>query len=447
MVHDLTVGKPSSILISYSMPMLLSAAFQQLYNMADSIIAGQFAGEDALAAIGASFPVTMIFMAAALGMSVGCSVVMARFFGGKHIYELKTAINTAYISMLVLCAALTAAGLIWSQDMLFAMNTPDNIIGDAKLYLDIYMGGMIFLFLYNICTAIFTALGDSKTPLYFLIASSLGNIALDLLFVAVFDMGVAGVAWATFIAQGVASLAAFAVVSRRMKCLGGTRGKVFSGHIFGNMAKIAVPSILQQSFVSIGNLMVQGIVNGYGSTAVAGYSAAIRINTFALTLINTEGGGISNYTAQNIGAGKWERIWKGYRFQLIFTAAVAVGFSIISCVFGRTLIGFFGAESEAAVGTGMDFLKIVAPLYCVVTVKIITDGVLRGMEKVIFVMTDTFVDLIIRVICAFALCAVIQNVTGIAWAWAIGWAVSVLLSICFLIRAKRRQERTALNEA
>ena len=204
MIKDLTEGNPQTVLWKFTIPMFISVIFQQLYNIADSVIAGKFAGENALAAVGASYPITMIFMAIAVGSNIGCSVVISQLFGAKEYGKMKTAVFTTLISSAVLSVALTAGGLLGSRGLMMMINTPENIFTDGALYLRIYLGGFLFLFLYNVATGIFTSLGDSKTPLYFLIGSSIGNIFLDIWCVAGFHWGVAGVAWATFLAQGAA---------------------------------------------------------------------------------------------------------------------------------------------------------------------------------------------------------------------------------------------------
>ena len=186
MVKDLTKGNVRPVLWSFTIPMFISVVFQQLYNIADSAIAGRFAGEDALAAVGASYPITMIFMAIAIGCNVGCAVVISSYFGAGDIRRMKTAISTTLIASTVLAVALTIFGLLTSSYLMQMMNTPHNIFDAGDIYLKIYIGGMVFLFCYNVATGIFTALGDSKTPLYFLIGSSVGNVVLDYLFVAVF---------------------------------------------------------------------------------------------------------------------------------------------------------------------------------------------------------------------------------------------------------------------
>ena len=229
MITDMTVGKPSGVLWKFTIPMLVSVMFQQMYNIVDSIVAGKFVGVNALAAVGASYPITMIFMAVATGLNIGCSVVISLYFGAKEYKQMKSAVSTSLLTVLGISVLLTVLGLIFSRPLMVLLKTPGDIFGDSALYLNIYIGGLIFLFLYNICTGVFTALGDSRTPLYFLIASSLGNIVLDLVFVINFHMGVSGVAWATFLAQGLSSLLAFLTLRKRLKAVESPKYKLFSG--------------------------------------------------------------------------------------------------------------------------------------------------------------------------------------------------------------------------
>ena len=316
MVKDLTEGKVRKVVWQFTLPMFISVIFQQLYNIADSIIVGNFSanGEDALAAVGASYPITMIFMCIAMGCNTGCAVIISQLFGAKRYGQMKTAVSTTMIASFVLSVLLTIIGVAFSGSMLGAIQTPDNIFYDANVYLRIYTGGFVFLFFYNVVTGIFTALGDSKTPLYFLIGSSVGNVLLDWVFVAIFHWDVAGVAWATFICQGVASILALLTLQKRVKAVETTeKSEKFSFPMLKKIGGIAIPSVLQQSFVSIGNIFIQRLINGYGSSVIAGYSAAIKINTFIITCFGTMGTAISNFTAQNIGAGKIDRVKKGLK--------------------------------------------------------------------------------------------------------------------------------------
>ena len=432
MIKDLTKGSPASVLWRFSIPMFISVIFQQMYNIADSVIAGKFAGEDALAAVGASYPITMIFMAIAVGSNIGCSVVISNLFGAREYTRMKTAVSTTLLASLALSVVLTGAGLVGTRALMRMVNTPDNIFEDGALYLAIYVGGFTFLFLYNVATGIFTALGDSRTPLYFLIGSSLGNIALDYIFVRYFEWGVAGVAWATFIAQGIACILAVWTVVLRLRDVP-TEGQapLFSMPMLCRIALIAVPSILQQSFISVGNIFIQGLVNSYGSSVIAGYSAAVKLNTFALTSFTTLGNGISNFTAQNLGAGKPDRVRQGFRAGVIMTLLVAVPFFVAYFLFGRQMIFLFmTSESGKALETGVEFLQIISPFYFAICIKLMADGVLRGGGAMKAFMVATFSDLILRVILAFLFSGIWQE-RGIWLSWPLGWAVATLMSLAF----------------
>ena len=432
MITDLTQGGISKRLWLFSIPMLISVMFQQIYNIADSMIAGKFVGEDALAAVGASYPVTMLFMAVAMGCNIGCSVVISQYFGAKRIAEMKTAVSTTFLASGGLSAALTVGGLLLSAPILRAIHTPSNIFASASLYLNIYIGGLVFLFLYNICTGVFNSLGDSRTPLYFLIGSSLGNIGLDLLFVTVFDMGVAGVAWATFIAQGAACLLSLATLRRRLNRLDTPeKSPRFSLEMLGRISRIAVPSILQQSFISVGNMFIQGLINGYGSSVIAGYSAAVKLNTFAITSFTTLSNGLSSFSAQNLGAGKIGRVKRGFWSGCLLAACVAAPFTLLYSLFTDGAVRLFmDTDSRYALEIGCSFLRLVAPFYLVISIKLMADGVLRGAGAMKSFMVATFTDLVLRVVLAFCLSARLGT-DGIWLSWPIGWAVAAALSCAF----------------
>lgn len=432
MITDLTEGKPSKMLWSFSMPMLLSVVFQQLYNIVDSVVAGKFVGASALAAVGASYPITMIFMAIATGTNIGAAVVISQLFGAKSFEKLKTSVFTSVISMVVLAVILTGGGLILCRGMLLMLDTPNDIMVDSMVYLNIYIAGLTFLFLYNICTGVFTAMGDSRTPLYFLIASSVGNIILDVLFVTAFNMGVAGVAWATFIAQGISSILAFVVLIKRMRAIKSGKYEKFSWRMLGRISRVAVPSILQQSFVSVGNLFIQTRVNFFGANVIAGYSAAIKLNTFAITCFSALGNAMSSYTAQNIGAGKLIRIPKGLKAGIIMLVTVALPFFIAYFIFPKAMMNIFVNSSEKdIIDMGKIFLRIVSPFYFLIAVKLVFDGVLRGAGRMKDFMTTTFSDLILRVLLAYAFSYAMNSEIGIWLSWPIGWTIAAVLSCLF----------------
>lgn len=436
-MKDLTEGKPLHVLWNFSIPMFISVIFQQLYNIADSVIAGKFAGEDALAAVGASYPITMIFMAIAIGSNIGCAVVISQLYGAKQYGAMKTAISTTLLASAILSVLLTGIGLVGTRGLMEMIRTPDNIFDAGAVYLRIYIAGFLFLYLYNVGTGVFTSLGDSKTPLYFLIGSSLGNIVLDYLFVAIFQWGVPGVAWATFLAQGIACVLALFTLYWKIRKISGEGAMLFSWGMLKKISVIAIPSILQQSFVSIGNIFIQSLVNGFGSSVIAGYSAAIKLNTFAITSFTTLGNGISSFTAQNLGAGKLERIKEGLRAGIQIGVLVALPFVVCFFGFGSWMMGLFLEDGSAgAIKTGVDFLRIVAPFYLVISVKLAADGVLRGTSRMRMFMISTFTDLILRVILAY-LFTYFGGVTAIWWSWPIGWTIAMVLSSGFAWKAMK----------
>ena len=445
MTKDLTVGKPETVLWKFCLPLFGSVLFQQLYNIADSWVAGKFIGESALAAVGNSYEITLIFIAFAFGCNIGCSVIVSLYFGAKEYDRMKTAVYTAIISSAVLCAVLMTAGIVFSKGLLQAIRTPDSIFADSQLYLKIYVWGLPFVFFYNIATGIFSALGDSRTPFFFLAISSTSNIAVDILFVKVFQMGVAGVAVATFLCQGVSCILAVAVVLRRLRAFRTEeRVPLFSVPILKKFASIAVPSILQQSFIAVGNIIIQGVINGFGTAVVAGYSAAVKLNNLVITSLTTLGNGISNYTAQNLGANKLSRIRAGFAGGLKLVWILCLPLCLLYFFGGAGLLHFFiDAPTPEAMRTGILFLRILSPFYFIVSAKLAADGILRGAGMMTKFMISTFTDLILRVSLAIVLSRTVLEETGIWCAWPIGWTVATILSIAFYRSGewgKRREE-------
>ena len=437
MNKDLTVGSPRKVLWLYALPLLGSIIFQQLYNVADSLVAGKFIGENALAAVGNASEITFIYTAFAMGCNIGCSVVISQLFGSKKFKHMKTAISTAFIAFGVLCAGLMLFGFLCTKPLLHAMHTPGEIFGDSLLYLEIYTLGMPFVFFYNVATGIFSAMGDSKTPLYYLAFSSVSNILVNILFVETFRMGVEGVAYATLVCQGISCILSVGTLVKRLKGIK-TEGKaaLFSADLLKKIIRIAVPSIMQQSFISVGNIIVQGVVNGFGPGVIAGFTAAIKLNTIATSCFMAIANGVSTFTAQNIGAGKIERVKAGHKEGVILGELMSAPLIIMFVIFGSTMVGIFmseGSSSPEALAAGMQFLQIVAPFYVAISIKIITDGVLRGSGAVHLFMISTFGDLILRV----ALAVILPNfidVYGVWFSWPIGWMAGTALSVGMYVR-------------
>lgn len=432
MNQDLTVGDPQKILWRYSLPLFGSVIFQQMYNIADSLVVGKFVGENALAAVGNAYEITLIYLAFAIGSNIGCSVIISQLFGAKRVGELKTAVSTAFIACGVLCLSLVIFGFLATPALLHTIHTPMGIFEDSLLYLKIYTAGLFFLFYYNIATGIFSALGDSKTPFYLLACSSVSNVIADYLFVTKLGMGVDGVAWATFLCQGASSILAVILLLGRMKKMPSSGRMVwFSAKTLAKIANIAIPSILQQSFISIGNILIQSVINGFGPAVIAGYSAAIKLNNLVITSFTTLGNGMSSYISQNLGANRKERIAPGYRAGLKMVYMITIPIVFLYLVASKPLMLLFMDEGTgAAVATGMQILRIIVPFYIVISTKLITDGILRGAQKMKEFMMATFTDLILRVVLAF-LFAKIFGAVGIWCAWPFGWSVATVMSVYF----------------
>lgn len=437
MNKDLTIGNPSTVLWKFCLPLFGSVIFQQLYNIADSLIAGKFIGENALAAVGNSYEITLIFIAFAFGCNMGCSVITSMLYGEKNFERMKTAIYTSILFTVVVCGFLMMVGFLFSENLLNLIHTPDLIFMDSTVYLDIYMLGLPFLFFYNVSNGIFSALGDSKTPFYFLTFSSCSNILVDYLFVRYLKMGVAGVAWATFLCQGVSCILACWVVFNRLRKIKTKKVEWFSFSLLKRIVNIALPSTLQQSFVSVGNIIIQSIVNGFGASVIAGFSAATKLNNLVITSFTTIGNGISNYTAQNMGANEYKRVHEGYKagVKMVWIICVPIVFLYFIC--SKQLIDLFLENpSMHVVNSGVSFLKIVSPFYFVISLKLVVDGILRGSSQMSDFMKSTFVDLLLRVLLSIIFSKMFGYI-GIWMSWPVGWSVSTMLSNLFYHKWKK----------
>ena len=424
MVKDLTQGKPSKVILMFSLPLLLSMVFQQFYNMADSIIAGKMISNNALAAIGVSTPVTMIYVAIAVGCSGGISVVVANLFGQHKFRSVKTASSTALAFMFALAAVLTLVGYFISTPLVKLLQTPASIQEDSSAYLEIYTLGLILL-----------------------VCSSVGNVILDIVMAK--PLGVAGLAYATLIAQAVAGIVAFILVIVKMKKLSdGDEAdqprlpylkRTFNGMILLSILAISVPGVFQQSFVSVGQLLVQGLINGFGEQTIAAYTAAMKINTFCIQCIVTTANAVAAFTAQNMGAGDLKRVKQGMHSATVMLCTFALIIIAIVAIFAKPLTGFFinneadsSISSAAVIDTGAKFLWITCPFYVFIAVKTTADGVIKGAGKLFQFMVSTCVDLVLRVALCYAL-APSLDFLGICIAWPIGWVIGTAIAVGFYL--------------
>jgi putative MATE family efflux protein len=434
MNKDLTVGKPFSVLWRFVLPMLFSMLFQQIYNLADTLIAGRFLGEHALSAIGASFSVTALFMQVANGLNAGVAVVISQMFGAKKFVHLKSSFSTAMITVSIASILLTVAGLVFARPIMVALNTPTDLINDSLVYLNIYYYGMFFLFIYNACNGVFTALGDSKTPLAFLIFSSVLNIVLDLIFVTVIDFGIAGIAWATFAAQGLAAVLSFIMLLRRIHKMHLTKKHkipIFNLNMLKKLTYISVPSILQSSFVSVGNIFVQAVINSFGTAAIAGFAVGMKVSVVAINAMGTAANGVSAFTAQNIGAHKYDRVEKGLKAGLALSWIFILPFLAVFLISPNILINLFLENPETSVDAikiGSGFIRYLAPFYPILAIKLACDCVLRGAGAMKTFMAATFLDLSLRVILTYVLSPT-MGYSGLYVAWAAGWTIASIFSL------------------
>lgn len=434
--------RPVSALLIFALPMMLGNFFQQAYTMADSVIVGRFVGEEALAAVGASYSLTNVFISIAIGGGVGASVITSQTFGSRDYSRMKRSVSTALLSFLAISLVLGAGGLLFSRQIMVLLRTPENILQDASTYLNIYFLGLPFLFMYNVLSSMFNALGRSRIPLYLLIFSSVLNVALDIYMVTALDMGVAGVAWATLIAQGISAVLSFAIFLRGLKSYPGKLDRLFDGRELKNMARVALPSILQQSTVSIGMMLVQSVVNSFGSQMLAGYSAAMRIESVCIVPMSAMGNAISSYTAQNIGAGKPERVRAGYRASYGIVFAIAAVICLAVQLLARPLVSLFMEEggSSLAFETGMACTRFMGWFYVLIGLKMISDGVLRGAGDMTMFTVANLVNLGLRVVLAVTLAPQF----GIQFVWMavpVGWLINYGISFLEYRTGKWEQPR------
>ena len=446
--ENLITQPPARSLFFFALPMIIGNLFQQFYNMADSIIVGNLVGEDALAAVGASYSFTTVFIMIAIGGGIGASVLTSQYLGAGHYREMKSSVYTFLIAFAVFSTLLAVLGFAVNPTVLRLLKTPDNILPDAVSYLQIYFVGLPFMFMYNILSANFNALGRSKIPLFLLIFSSILNIVLDLWMVGSLKMGVAGAAVATVIAQGIAAVISLVILMRLLSTYA-VEGKVqrFRSDMFVTGVKVAIPSIVQQSIVSIGMLLTQSAVNQFGSSALAGYSAGTRLESLCIVPMIATGNAMSTFTAQNLGAGKPERVRQGYRAAY----GIIIGFGVlliaVSQLFYAPILSAFVEQGESAVAfeTGTAYFRFIGFFFSFLGFKAITDGILRGAGDIKIYMLANLINLAIRVAVA-QLCSPIWGIELIWYAVPMGWTANYLISYLWYRTGNWKRRNLLKNE-
>jgi putative MATE family efflux protein len=445
----MTVGSPAKLILAFTLPMFIGSVFQQVYNMADSAIVGRFVGPNALASVGTSFPVIFLLASMLMGLTMGAGVVISQFFGAKQLDKVKRAISTALLFQLFAGMAITVMGLFISRPLLVLLRTPPEIINDSATYMRIFFGGSMFMFAYYGFAAILRALGDSKTPLYFMILANVVNIGLDLYFVAVMGWGVAGVAWATLIAQALSAVTCGIYLYVKVPLFRFSRSEfTFDTEILKTMVRIGLPTSVQQSLASVGMMAVQALVNSFGSVTMAAFTAAGRMDSFAMMPIMNMGMAISTYTGQNIGAGKIKRIGEGLKATLIMVviSSAIIGFLVFT--FGPQLIQvFITAEHVDVISQGVDYMRTVSIFYIAFGVLMVVNGVLRGAGDAMIPMYTTVTSLLVRVGVAYWLSSIPSiGYRGIWWGIPAGWTLASIVPVYRYLSGKWREKAVVRGE-
>lgn len=430
-MKDLTIGNERKLILQFAIPMLIGNVFQQLHNIINAAIVGRFLGKQALAAVGASFPLVFMLVSFIIGITMGSTIIISQYYGAKDMRKVKTTIDTLNVFLFFSSLLITLLGIGLSGFIFKLTGLPMDVMPEAVLYINILMSGSIFMFGYNGVSAILRGLGDSKTPLVFLILSTLMNIGLDFLFVLVFKWGVAGVAIATIIAQGGAFITAMFYLNKRHEVIRFRFTKLdFDKTIFMKALKIGLPSGLQQTFVALGMITLYGIVNPYGTDAIAAFSVAGRIDTFASIPAMNFALALSTFVGQNLGAGKPERVRKGFVSTLWMTSIISLSVTLLLVGFAEPVMRLFTQEPEV-IKTGLSYLIIVSPFYILFSGMFVVGAIMRGAGDTLIPMIITLVALwAIRIPISYFLSHHI-GINGVWWGIPIAWGIGMLFSYMY----------------
>ena len=435
-MRDLTNGSERNQIFRFALPMLIGNLFQQFYNIVDSIIVGNFINKQALAAVGASFPVIFTLISFVIGIGSGATIVISQFFGAKDYDKVVRAIDTTFIFMFFVSIIITALGLLFGEEIFSLLQLPQELLPQAMVYFSIYIGGSFVFFGFQTTSSILRGLGDSKTPLYFLMIATIFNVLLDLLFILVFNMGIAGAALATVISQGGAFVTAIIYLNRTHELIQFSfKGLVFDKEIFKKSLRIGLPTSFQQSFIAIGMTALMGIVNQFGTNVIAAYSVGMRLNSLATLPAMNFGSALSMFVGQNLGAGKIERVRKGYLSTLLMSATISVLVTLVVVIFGSQLMALF-TKDESVISIGAEYLLIVGSFYIIFSIMFSTIGVLRGAGATIITMISSLLSLwAVRLPIAWWLSGEI-GYEGIWWANPIGWAVGLVIVLSYYLSGR-----------
>ena len=425
----MTKGTEWKLILSFTLPLMAGNFLQQIYALADSLVAGNFVGDTALSAIGIVFPVTYLLLAVAIGFSNGCGVIVSQYFGAGDISSVRRAVSTSLITTLGFGILVTALGLLLTRPVLVGvLSTPDTILPEAVTYMHIYCIGLIFQFAYNAIASILRALGDSKATLYFLIIAAILNVGLDILLAPFF--GVAGIAWATVTAQAGSAIVSLIYLFRRISILRYEKGEfTFETDMFRLSMRLGIPTILQQCCVGLGMILMQRLINSFGEDAIAATAAAMKVESFVMVPIMMFYLGLANFTGQNIGAGKLDRVRRGYHQTLVMALiCCAVIITVIMTLCTR-IIACFGLNADAC-ALGARYMRVLMIFFVIFCLMYVTNGVLQGAGDVMFPTIGSLSSLTVRVITANSLAAFTSlGYTSIPVAVPVGWVVGTSIVV------------------
>jgi len=397
-MKDLTLGHEGSVIFRFATPMLLGNLFQQTFNLFDSIIIGRLVGDEALAAVGASFPIIYALISFVIGISSGGTIIIAQYFGAKNFGQVKKAIDTILIFTFFTSIVIMIVGITFSRKIFEMTHLPADVIPQATIYLNTFLFGTILLFGFNGVSAILRGTGDSKTPLYFLIAASVLNIILDYVFIKYFHWGIRGAAIATVMAHGAVFVAAIVYLNKTHKLISISFTKMtFDKNIFIQSVRIGLPSGFQQTFVALGMIALYSIINHFDTSVITAYSAAGRIDSLAMLPAMSFGQALSTFVGQNIGAGKIERVHAGLKSTLLMSIGVSIVITAFVILFRQTLMQLFSTSQEV-VSVGAEYLVIVSSAYFIFSIMFSLNGIMRGAGDTLVPMFITLFSLwIIRI--------------------------------------------------
>ena len=425
---EMTEGVIWKSIITFAIPLLIGNLFQQLYNTVDSIVVGNFVGKEALAAVGSTTTIINMLVGFFMGLSTGASVIISQYFGAKDHKKLHAAVHTSIAMTFLLGIIMTFVGIVLSPTLLKFMNTPDDVIPLSSLYLKIYFAGIIGLMLYNMGSSILRAIGDSKKPLYFLIFSSIVNTILDLVFVVLFGMGVDGVAWATLIAQASSAvLVLYTLYKSKESYHLILKDLKLDMEMFKKMINIGLPAGFQQSITAFSNIFVQGYINVFGSSVMAGWSSYLKVDSFVLLPMQSIALASTTFVGQNIGAKQLDRAKQGTKTSLIISVTTTIVLSILLNILGKYVLYIFTTDQEV-IQNGMMMMRLFSPFYFVMCFTQIYAGALRGAgdsKAPMIIMLSSFV--VFRQLSLFIGTKFFSSVEYVIFTYPMGWVLAASL--------------------